>query len=491
MELGNSDEFLIFHNDPVSKAKSGFRGVFICLGQVRSLIVGMRGRFIVTAHPSRVLLHQRGPHELALNIKEDGVLPPRRTLEWEEPLLTSDIEEFTKFLDSEEDHDSDDGNQMQLIDDAPESGLPEVRAEKVVDLQLDEAFDIPTEPIEVGDISPLLSDPEAKEDALPEVEDIVVPNIEDQQGDDVFADLGNLTVPTKDQTSPGEIEEYQLPSSYDELREIILPIPETGNSGNDINEQSLIDLDGDNAPEGDSFPFSRVAENELDDIVLPEQSSEEAAALSLLEQITTPAEYPEEGDMTSSIILPEIAEDDQPATNVPLNKSGLTEIDELLLTELDNIAEESEARVDLSPEESRKRLRSDDDPNEGPDARKQRLHRLSCPTLGDVELENRLRQAKKEYRNKPPRCNAVPSPGIPQGQAVEIAEAIEDDQSSEVVYCPSQAGMGFRRVYLCDNSRKRTVVHDYEDAVKLPGMKEAMELEINTFKKFGEMKNVF
>lgn len=42
VELGNGDEFLIFHNDPVSKAKSGFRGVFICLGQVRSLIVGMR-----------------------------------------------------------------------------------------------------------------------------------------------------------------------------------------------------------------------------------------------------------------------------------------------------------------------------------------------------------------------------------------------------------------------------------------------------------------
>lgn len=48
--------------------------------------------------------------------------------------------------------------------------------------------------------------------------------------------------------------------------------------------------------------------------------------------------------------------------------------------------------------------------------------------------------------------------------------------------------MSFRRVYLCDTSRKRTVVHDYEDAVKLPGMKEAMELEISTFKKFGVLE---
>lgn len=43
-------------------------------------------------------------------------------------------------------------------------------------------------------------------------------------------------------------------------------------------------------------------------------------------------------------------------------------------------------------------------------------------------------------------------------------------------------------MYLCDTSRKRTVLHEYEDAIKLPGMKEAMELEIATFKKFGVLE---
>lgn len=36
VQLGNGDEFLIFHNDRVSKSKSGFRGVYTCIGQVRS-----------------------------------------------------------------------------------------------------------------------------------------------------------------------------------------------------------------------------------------------------------------------------------------------------------------------------------------------------------------------------------------------------------------------------------------------------------------------
>lgn len=70
LHLGNGDEFLIFHHDPVPKRKSGFRGVFTCLGQERSLIVGMRGRNIVTTHHSQDLLHKRGPHQLALDIFE-------------------------------------------------------------------------------------------------------------------------------------------------------------------------------------------------------------------------------------------------------------------------------------------------------------------------------------------------------------------------------------------------------------------------------------
>lgn len=50
----------------------------------------MKGRHIVTAHPSRVLLHKRGKHNLALDIVDDGVLPSTCTVEWEEPLGRSE-----------------------------------------------------------------------------------------------------------------------------------------------------------------------------------------------------------------------------------------------------------------------------------------------------------------------------------------------------------------------------------------------------------------
>lgn len=174
VELGNGDEFLIFHNNPVSKAKSDFRGVFICLGQVRSLIVGMRGRFIVTAHPSRVLLHQRGPHGLSLKVNENGVLPPRRTLEWEEPLTQSDVEDFSKLLDMDEDES--DENTLQSLND--NFGEPAIQEGGVTDLQFDEVLGEPVLP-ELGEIYPSIPGAETREDVPTDIVDIVMPDVPD------------------------------------------------------------------------------------------------------------------------------------------------------------------------------------------------------------------------------------------------------------------------------------------------------------------------
>lgn len=188
VELGNGDEFLIFHNDPVSKAKSGFRGVFICLGQVRSLIIGMRGRFIVTGHPSRVLLHQRGPHGLALKVNENGVLPPRRTLEWEEPLTQSDVEEYQKLLGMEEDESqeyvlspqNDEGvTDLQLEELLHDSlGEQAIQGEGVTDIQFE---DLPVEPaiLELQEMLSSITVAETKEDEMSEVVDIVMPDLGD------------------------------------------------------------------------------------------------------------------------------------------------------------------------------------------------------------------------------------------------------------------------------------------------------------------------
>lgn len=90
---------MVFHHDPGWKSNSGFRGVFICLGQVQSIVIDMRGRHIEIAHPSRVPLHKRGQHQLALDVFEKKILPERCTLAWEEPLGQSAVDQFNETLE--------------------------------------------------------------------------------------------------------------------------------------------------------------------------------------------------------------------------------------------------------------------------------------------------------------------------------------------------------------------------------------------------------
>lgn len=62
----------------------------------------MRGVQIVTALPSRVLLHRRGPHELPLSVFENGVLPESRTLAWENPVSQTEMGVLVEFIEQEE-----------------------------------------------------------------------------------------------------------------------------------------------------------------------------------------------------------------------------------------------------------------------------------------------------------------------------------------------------------------------------------------------------
>lgn len=135
---------------------------------------------------------------------------------------------------------------------------------------------------------------------------------------------------------------------------------------------------------------------------------------------------------------------------------------------------------------TKKRSRSDSDSAENSRAIRQRLHLLHCPMPGNVELDHKLQLAKEKYKSKSPRCYSAPDPGV--ASVSNILHASDTQGESEIVYSPTSSGVGLRRVFLCDTSRKRTVVHDYAEAVKFPGMKSAMELEIETFKRFGVLE---
>ena len=185
VQLGNGDEFLIFHHDPVSKSKSGFRGVFTCLGQVRSLIVGMRGRHIVTAHPSRVLLHKRGPHQLALDVFEQGVLPESRNFAWEETLDQSEVDEFNETLETDAEHNLVQDDTVPVIEEFFMPKLPEMELEAQIadiDMLLDPPEFSPTTSLpalkDVQISLEELPDMEMSLEDNPEVEDLPLASIE-------------------------------------------------------------------------------------------------------------------------------------------------------------------------------------------------------------------------------------------------------------------------------------------------------------------------
>lgn len=383
VQLRNGDEFLIFHNDPVSKNKSGFRGIFTCLGQVRSLIVGMKGRYIVTAHPSRVLLHKRGMHNLALDVSEEGILPETRTLEWEVPLDQSEKHDFQRSMESK----------MELT------------------VQQDNTIPISDKEIEVSGVSEIvMADPNLAMQKLPGVTELLMP--------------------------PEQVSQ-ELPTDWFTYR---LPA---------LNFAEDESLDTGKSVVNDTLPDEESRQAELDELLYEAMRKEDE-------------NEPREIQMPSQTVKKECHE---------------------------------------SQELSKKRGRNEGIGLEFPSASRQRIHARQhatttpeklimsgCPKIRDVSLENRMKLAKQKYMAKSGPSICSPNHGLPQ-LGVEGRTKISDTHTdSEIVYLATKAGMRLRRVYLCDTSRKRTIVHDYDEAIKLPGMKEAMELEIATFKKFGVLE---
>jgi hypothetical protein len=83
-------EIFLSSRSEVSSALSGYKGPAFCLGVYRSLVIGVQGGHLITAHISLCLLHQRSTHNQPL----DDVLPVSRDRTLETPLSLLDVENF-------------------------------------------------------------------------------------------------------------------------------------------------------------------------------------------------------------------------------------------------------------------------------------------------------------------------------------------------------------------------------------------------------------
>jgi hypothetical protein len=72
--------------------RSPFKEFLHVLGAVGSLIIAYHGRRIITAHKSRVRLHQRDPKGTALDTGD--FLQDARDKEWETSITVNDVQEF-------------------------------------------------------------------------------------------------------------------------------------------------------------------------------------------------------------------------------------------------------------------------------------------------------------------------------------------------------------------------------------------------------------
>ena len=494
VQIGNGDEFLIFHNDPVSKTKSGFRGVFICLGQVRSLIVGMRGRYIVTAHPSRVLLHRRADHELKLSVKSDGVLPQKRTVAWEERLSQPEFDEFLRTMEHSTLPESPAREELPKweaagspVDDPAFSGAGALG--DIFDKNIDNTELFPITDIDIADsnlpvIPPVPSVPE-----IDHVEDIVMPDLQ-------------VDALTGQPTNPLPLSLFET-SAANGLEDLQMP----GEDGNDLllsdarEKNSITDKDG---VALEALGTADTIRHEDDSSLAAQAVADTPVSAALTDRLSNDWAV-ENNDISTQV-------DELHPSPLEIQPNGsseeprLTDIENQLLSQLEEIgnlpsldqellgSENNELDFivdDGSPlqSETRKRTREDQNNSDEPVLSRQRT--FVCPEVGDVELERRLYEAKKRYRQNTPTKQSYQRPGQhPNGQAQSetLLNPNCEASGSEVTYVVSATGIALKRIFLCDTRRKRTVVHDYSEAIRLPGMKAAMDLEINTFKKFGVLE---
>lgn len=101
--------------------------------------------------------------------------------------------------------------------------------------------------------------------------------------------------------------------------------------------------------------------------------------------------------------------------------------------------------------------------------------------LARIAKLTRLQKAQTKASEWLPKAKAsTPRTGRPTLFNLDDAQR---DPASVVCMTSSSCGLGLQRVYLVDNSCKRTVVLEYEQALNIPEMEAAMEEEIESHRK--------
>jgi hypothetical protein len=90
LDLKNGGLFLYWRSG-VSASTSGYKRPAICLGFYRSLVVGVQGGHLITAHLTRCLLHARSTHNPADRDSAEMDLPQNRDRTLETPFTPADI----------------------------------------------------------------------------------------------------------------------------------------------------------------------------------------------------------------------------------------------------------------------------------------------------------------------------------------------------------------------------------------------------------------
>lgn len=76
---------------------------------------------------------------------------------------------------------------------------------------------------------------------------------------------------------------------------------------------------------------------------------------------------------------------------------------------------------------------------------------------------------------------SIPKEGRPHFWYLKGAMPSDDDGKFRTVYRSLRGIMGFENIYLVNKDRKQTIVLEYEEALKTPCMKDAMQAELQNF----------
>jgi hypothetical protein len=88
----------MFWRSSSSKNQTGYKGPLICIGSYRELIVGYKGGQLITAHRTRVYLHERAKSPEPLERLSGLNRPSGRDIGMESPLTFGEINSLLAMM---------------------------------------------------------------------------------------------------------------------------------------------------------------------------------------------------------------------------------------------------------------------------------------------------------------------------------------------------------------------------------------------------------